>query len=331
MSKGTSKLKIRIMAIMLVLSVLLSSLKFLAWHLTHSNAVLTDALESIINVVAGSFALFSIYYAARPKDDDHPYGHGKIEFLSAGFEGGLIFISGLLIIAKASYSFFIPYQIHELDTGLYLLAFTAICNWIMGIYLVKAGKKYNSVLMLADGNHLITDTISSGGLILGLILMYFTGKEWIDNVIALLYGGFIFRMGYKLLKSSINSLLDEADHEKLKQLIDLLNARRRNKWIDIHNLRVLKYGAHLHIDCHLTLPWYDTLEEAHNEVSAVEALIKNEMEGEMEFFIHSDPCLPASCQICCLDSCKVRKFNFVKKLEWSMENMLPDKKHSLDS
>jgi cation diffusion facilitator family transporter len=331
MTTHTSQVKIRIMCVMLVISVLLSSLKFFAWYLTHSNAVLTDALESIINVVAGIFALFSMYYAARPKDDDHPYGHGKIEFLSAGFEGGLIFISGLLIIAKALYSFFIPSQIQGLNIGLYLLAFTAISNWIMGIYLVRVSKKYNSVLMLADGKHLITDTISSGGLIFGLILMYFTGKEWLDNVIALLYGAFIFRMGYKLLKSSINSLLDEADYEKLKQLIQLLNSRRRNKWIDIHNLRVLKYGAHLHIDCHLTLPWYDTLEEAHSEVNTLEALIKNEMEGEVEFFIHSDPCLPASCQICSLNDCKVRKFDFVKKLEWSMENMLPDKKHRLDS
>jgi cation diffusion facilitator family transporter len=231
MTTHTSQVKIRIMCVMLVISVLLSSLKFFAWYLTHSNAVLTDALESIINVVAGIFALFSMYYAARPKDDDHPYGHGKIEFLSAGFEGGLIFISGLLIIAKALYSFFIPSQIQGLNIGLYLLAFTAISNWIMGIYLVRVSKKYNSVLMLADGKHLITDTISSGGLIFGLILMYFTGKEWLDNVIALLYGAFIFRMGYKLLKSSINSLLDEAYYEKLKQLIQLLNSRRRNKFI----------------------------------------------------------------------------------------------------
>ena len=315
---------------MLVLSVVLTSMKFFAWHLTRSNGVLTDALESIINVLAGSFALFSMYYASKPKDNDHPYGHGKIEYFSAGFEGGLIFLAGILIIAKATYSFFLPSEIQQLDMGMYLLAFAAVCNGFMGIYLVKHGKNHDSVLMVADGKHLLSDTITGTGLIFGLILIYFTHLNWLDNVIAILYGGYILRMGYKLVKSSASSLLDEADTEKLNQLIRILNNKRREKWVDVHKLRVLKYGSHLHIDCHITLPWYDTLEDSHEEVSAVEKLIQDDLHGQVEFFIHSDPCLPTSCPICILHNCKERKAPFVKKLDWTVENMLPDKKHTLE-
>jgi cation diffusion facilitator family transporter len=330
MAISQNQFKIRTMALVLLLSIGLTGLKFIAWNLTQSNAVLTDALESIINVIAGGFALFSIYYASRPKDDDHPYGHGKIEFLSAGFEGSLIFIAGILILVKAVYGLYSPSPIGMLDVGLYLLAFTAACNGIMGFYLVKHGKLHSSVLMIADGKHLLTDTLASTGLLVGLLLIQLTHLLWLDNVIAILYGGFILRMGYVLLKSSINSLLDEADYDKLHFLIGVLNKSRRSKWIDIHNLRVLKYGSHLHIDCHLTLPWYDSLEESHAEVSAVEKLIKEELLGEVEFFIHSDPCLPSSCPICTLVGCKVRKADFVKRLDWTIENLLPDQKHRLD-
>jgi cation diffusion facilitator family transporter len=330
MTQEASQFKIRTMQVMLSFSLLLTALKFFAWHLTHSNAVLTDALESIINVLAGGVALFSIYYASRPKDHDHPYGHGKIEYFSAGFEGGLIFLAGILIILKAIHGFFIPSEIQQLDTGLYLLAFTSTCNYFMGVYLVKHGKNQDSILMIADGKHLITDTVASTGLIFGLIFIYFTHLNWMDNVIAILYGAFILRMGSKLVKSSVSSLLDEADYEKLNQLIRILNSKRSEKWVDMHNLRVLKYGSYLHIDCHITLPWYDTLEESHEEVSAVEKLIKAELQGKVEFFIHSDPCLPSSCPICILHTCKVRQAPFVKKLDWTMENMLPDKKHTLE-
>jgi cation diffusion facilitator family transporter len=331
MTDEDPRVKFRIMRTVLFVSIVITVLKFAAWNLTRSNAVLTDALESIINVIAGIFALVSIHYASRPKDHDHPYGHGKIEYLSAGFEGGLIFISGILIIAKAFLALFQPSEIGHLDKGLCILALTSAGNCILGLYVLRQGKMHRSALMLADGKHLLTDTLSGAGLIIGLLLIYLTGKAWLDSVIAILYGGVILRMGYILLKSSINSLLDEADYEKLGQLVGLLNSRRRDKWIDIHNLRVLKYGSHLHVDCHLTLPWYDSLEKSHSEVSALEELIKDELHGEIEFFIHSDPCLPSSCPICSLENCKVRQQPFVKKLEWTMENMLPDKKHRLEN
>jgi cation diffusion facilitator family transporter len=327
--KDIGKIKRHTMQFILLAGIILMAVKFFAYFLTQSNAILTDALESVVNVVAGSFALYSVYYAAQPKDENHPYGHGKIEFLSAGFEGGMITLAGAAMIIKGIYAFFKKDEIHEADTGAYLSAFAGIVNYFLGSYLIKKGKKYNSSLMLADGKHLITDTVSSIGLVLGLLLIYFTKINWIDYVITLIFGGFIIFTGVKLVRESITNLLDKADEGKLKHLVELLDKNRREKWIDVHNLRVLKYGSHLHVDCHITLPWYNTLEESHTEVNAVENLVRKNMEQEIELFIHADPCLPISCPICPITDCKHRKEVFVKKLNWTLENVLPDKKHSL--
>lgn len=317
------------MVAILIAGIVLMVVKFAAYFITHSNAILTDALESIINVVAGSFAVYSLYYSSQPKDSNHPYGHGKIEYLSSGLEGSLIIISGIAIIIKSIHTVFHPTVLHSLDIGLFLTLFAGAANLLMGAYLIKQGKINNSAVMLADGKHLLADTISSGGIVLGLLIIYFTKLYWLDNLVAILAGCYISYMGFMLLKESVTHLLDEADYVKLNSLIDILNNSRREKWIDMHNLRVLKYGAHLHVDAHITLPWYDKLEESHHEVTLVENLIKKELGDEFEFFIHADPCLPASCPICVVQNCPVRKAEFVKRLEWTLQNMLPDKKHRL--
>jgi cation diffusion facilitator family transporter len=323
--------KIGIMKLMLLFSSLLMLVKFLAFYFTNSVGILSDALESIINIVAGAFALFSIYYASKPKDPDHPYGHGKIENLSVGFEGALIFIAGLSIIAKAIDVLFHPIQVTKLDLGVILSGIAGACNFLMGSYLKRKGKKYNSILMVADGKHLMSDAVSSLGLIIGLGLMVLTHLPWIDAVIALVFGGMILWTGFKLLRESVFNLLDKTDVEKLSVLTKILQEERRPKWIDMHNLRILKYGDHLHVDAHITLPWYDTLEATHHEIKAVEEVVKNKLGNEIEFFLHPDPCLPVSCPLCTIDNCPVRKHTFEKKIEWTLENLLPDKKHSLDN
>jgi cation diffusion facilitator family transporter len=321
--------KVKVMRLMLIFSTLLLALKFFAWYLTRSNAILTDALESIVNVVAGGFALFSIIYASRPRDEDHPYGHGKIEFISAGFEGALIFLAGGFIIYEAIKGFITPHDVKQADIGAYLTAFSGLCNFLMGYFLVTRGKKQNSALMVANGRHLLADMVSSCGLVVGLIAIYFTNLAWIDNLLAIIFGLYIFYTGFELVRESFGNLLDEQDQEKIAQLIRILNKNRRENWIDMHNLRILKYGSGLHVDAHITLPWYLSLEQAHDEVEAVETLVTKEIGAEMEFFIHADPCLPKSCPICSVQDCKVRKAMQVKKLEWTKENMLPDAKHTV--
>ncbi len=322
-------IKIRTMKVVLIVGTILMGLKFLAYYFTNSGAILTDAIESIVNVLAGSFALYSLYYAAKPKDEDHPYGHGKIEFLSTGVEGGMICIAGLAMIVKGVASFIQPHELQNISIGVWISVFSGAVNYLLARVLIKKGTDLNSSTMLSDGKHLLTDTWSSAGVVAGLILIYFTQLFWIDYVITVLLGGFISYTGVQLVKESVTNLLDKADYGKIEHVIKILDSKRKASWIDIHNLRVVKYGSVVHVDCHMTLPWYYTLEEAHTEVDAVDKLATQEFNHEIEFFIHSDPCLPKSCFICTMERCKVRRHDFVKRLEWDMGNVLPDAKHTI--
>jgi cation diffusion facilitator family transporter len=320
--------KVRLMKLMLFFSIVLLSIKFFAWWITSSNAILTDALESIVNVVAGSFALFSIIYASRPRDKEHPYGHGKIEYVSAGFEGALILLAGGGILYEAIMGFLHPHPINKIDFGAILTGCAGAANYLMGYVLLQRGKKQHSALMKADGKHLISDSISSAGLVIGLLLIYFTKLTWIDNALAVGFGSYIIFTGVKIVRESLGNLLDEQDEERIDQLIDVLNEHRRDNWIDMHNVRILKYGSGLHVDAHITLPWYYSLEQAHTEVDAVDMLVRSSMGEEMEFFIHADPCILTSCSICSIKDCPQRKAEMKRKITWTKENMLPDSKHS---
>ena len=158
----------------LIISILLMLIKFLAYFITDSNAILTDASESIVNVLASAFAFYSIYISALPKDTNHPYGHGKIEFFSAFIEGLLISIAGFFIITKAIYNIFFPKELHLLLTGTILILFTGVINGLLAWWLIVKGKSLQSITLKADGKHLLSDAISSFGLVLGLLIIYFT-------------------------------------------------------------------------------------------------------------------------------------------------------------
>ncbi len=320
--------KIKAMKLVLIVGIFLMGFKFLAYYLTNSQGILTDALESIINVLSGILALYGLYYAAKPKDKDHPYGHGKIEFMTSGVEGGMVLFTGVIMTFEGISGFFAPHSLANIDYGLYLTLFSGIINYGLARFLIRKGNKLHSSTLIADGKHLLTDTWSSVGLVLGLALIYFTGWNWIDLAITILLGLIITYTGFQLIRESVFNLMDKADLEKLGQLVALLQENRKENWIDIHNMRVVKYGSVAHVDCHMTLPWYYSLEEAHHEVDALSKLALEKLSFEIEFFIHADPCLPSSCTICQLQSCKVRKHEFRKILIWNLENVLPDTKHS---
>jgi len=321
--------KIRLMRAVFVGGIVLCVGKFIAYYYTHSNAILSDALESIINIVAGGIATFGVSFAARPKDEDHPYGHGKIEFISAGAEGGLIFLAGLYIIYKGITSLIDQHELAALDLGLIITSGAGLINFFMGSVLIRTGRKHHSAILVADGKHLLTDTVTSVGVLIGILLVYLTGLLWIDSVAAILFALYILYTGYKLIQESMKTLLDKADYAKLNELILLFKENRREKWVDIHNLRTQKYGSDLHVDCHITLPWYDTLDESHKEVDYLREMVQENMANDVEFFVHADPCLPPkSCTVCILSSCAYRKADLVQKVEWSIETLLPNQKHS---
>ncbi len=310
-------------------SVFLLAAKFIAYYITHSVSILTDALESIVNVAAGFIGLYSLYVAAKPRDKDHPYGHGKAEFLSAAIEGTLITSAGAIIIYKAIRSFIEPVPLQKLDYGIYLVAATAIINFGIGFITLKKGKRNNSLALIASGKHLQSDSYSTLGIIAGLVLIYFTGLKWIDPAVAIFFGLIIIYTGYKILRKSIAGIMDEADIELLEKMVDILNSNRRENWVDLHNLRVIKYGAILHLDCHLTVPWYLNVHEAHREIDALSLLVKQQFGESMELFVHSDGCLPFSCKICDKQNCTERKHNFEKKITWTIENISQNQKHHL--
>ena len=324
-----NQIKIRTMKLVLLVGAMLMGLKFLAYYLTHSNGILTDAMESIVNVISGMLALYALYYAAKPKDEDHPYGHGKIEFMSSGVEGGMVLLTGLAMLIKGAMGFLTPFHLSNIDWGVIITLFSGLVNYFLSRLLTKKGKSMHSSSMVADGKHLLTDTWSSAGLVLALVVIYFTNWVWVDLVITMVLGIMITYTGFQLIKESFFNLLDKTDYEKIDHLISFLNSHRKENWIDIHNLRVVKYGSVVHVDCHMTLPWYYSLEEAHKEVDALSKMATATLNYEIEFFIHADPCLPDSCSICGINNCEKRLHPLIKRLDWNLKNVLPDSKHSI--
>jgi cation diffusion facilitator family transporter len=304
--------------------------KFAAYYLTHSVAVLTDALESIVNVVAGVIGLYSLHVAAKPRDRDHPYGHGKAEFISAAIEGTLVLSAGAVIIYNAVKNIIAPHPISRIDTGIFLIGATAVINWVMGFLAYRQGKKRASLALVASGRHLQTDAYSTFGIIAGLVLIALTGAVWIDSAIAAVFGLFIGYTGYTIVRRSLAGIMDEADMTLLKSMVAVLNDHRRQNWIDLHNLRVIKYGAVLHVDCHLTVPWYLNVHQAHSEIDQLGKRIRNEFGESLELFVHSDGCLYFQCPICIKDDCPVRQHPFKQRSVWTVDNILQNKKHGLE-
>ncbi|WP_294187335.1 cation diffusion facilitator family transporter [uncultured Sphingobacterium sp.] len=319
----------RLVLLSLFTGIGLMVVKFFAYFLTDSSAIFTDAAESIVNVVASGFAFYSIYLSAQPRDENHPYGHGKVEFFSVFLEGGLIFIAGAIILAKACYNLFFPAALTHLEQGIYLIGITSVINFAVGFYIMKRGRALGSITLVADGKHLQVDAYSTIGLILGLLLMRLTGFQWIDVVISIVLGLFILFNGYKLLRQSIGGLMDESDTALVQDVVEILEHNRKDEWIDVHNLRVQRYGNELHVDCHLTLPSYLDLIQVHDEISAVDKIVNKEMSVRTEFFVHADPCLPQCCQYCQVDNCPIRSEQFRERISWDTENVTRNQKHFL--
>lgn len=310
-----------------ILSVVLFIGKLWAWYLTHSVTVLTDALESTVNVIAGFIGLYSIILAAKPRDMNHPYGHGKAEFVSSAVEGSLIFIAGLMIIYESIDQLIHPKPLHKLDVGIYIVGATGVLNFIIGTYAVIQGKKQRSLIVESAGKHLRADAYSTFAIVVGLALILITGLQWLDSAVAIAIALFIIFTGYKLVRRSMAGIMDEADEKLLKDVIKYLHENRKPQWVDLHNLRVVQYGDVLHIDAHMTLPWYYSVLEADTEIHVLEDMIKQHFENKVEVFIHIDACQPYQCKLCALENCSERKAPFIKQYEWTMNNVWLDSKH----
>lgn len=325
---GPSRGLLRLQAWVLVIGTVIMVIKFIAWRLTASDTILSDALESIVNVVAGGFALYSLVLAAKPRDRDHPYGHGKVEFISAGIEGGLVIMAGGLIIWRSVQALLAHQQPHALDVGILLTAGAGTVNLFMGLALRRHGKRTRSITMEAGGTHLLSDAWSTAAMVVGLLLIWITGLSWLDQLFAILFACYIMITGLRIFRRSVAGIMDEADLGLAAAVIARLEAYRRPQWVDMHNFRMIKYGAVLHIDCHVTLPWYHSLEQAHAEIADIERLVNEQDSGEVELFIHMDPCIPSSCGICQMAACPHRTSPFRERIAWTPGTVLGNAKHA---
>ena len=312
-----------------IVSSLLLIAKFAAYYITNSVSILTDALESIVNVVAGFIGLYSLYVSAKPRDMDHPYGHGKAEFVSAAIEGTLVLSAGMLIIYNAAKKLIYPEVVDQLDTGMLLVGSTAVVNWIMGFIAKRQGTQSGSLALEASGRHLQTDTYSTVAIIIGLLLITVTGYYWIDSAVAGLFGLFIIFTGYRIMRTSLAGIMDEADMKLLERMVGILEKNKKENWIDLHNLRVIKYGNVLHVDCHMTVPWYLNIHQAHEEIDVLAKLIRGNFGESLELFVHSDGCLYFQCHICEKKDCPVRQHDFRGRVQWTLDNALQNEKHGV--
>lgn len=319
LSTDESQLRRRAMLTSLVVGIVLLGAKFLAAALTGSAAILSDALESIINVVASGFALYSVIISARPPDRSHPYGHGKVESFSAGFEGALIILAACAILWEAVPGFLAPRPLAQLDLGIVLVLGTAVVNAVLGLFLMRSGKRTHSLALTADGKHLLTDVYTSVGVVIGLVLVQLTGWLILDPLTACLVAANILFSGAGLLRLSVSHLMDEADESVLRRIVETLQRIRRPEWIDLHHLRSWRSGDRHHIDFHLTLPRYWGLEQCHEVETAIEEQLVEDLGGQGEVMIHLDPCTPHHCPSCQMADCPVRASRFRKTPEWTVE------------
>lgn len=284
-------------------------------------------MESIVNILAAFMGLYSLYLSGKPQDNEHPYGHGKVEFLTSGIEGALIVLAGIMICIQAIGSLLRPEPIKSADIGLVIIFFAGLVNYILGMISIRKGKKSNSAVLVSSGKHLQADTITTAGVVFSLIIIHFTGWVWVDAVMALLFGGYIMYSAYGILRNSVKGIMDEADVSIVKELAKSMEEIRQDNWIDIHDLRVQQHGADLHIDAHVTLPYYYTLKQAHAELELLMQKTAKSIERKIEFNFHMDDCKPCSCAICTLEECPVRLESFKAKIPWTEATVTLPNKH----
>lgn len=288
--------------------------KFFAYFITGSVSILTDALESIVNVIAGAIGVYALWLCMRPVDKQHPYGLGKMELISSSVEGVMIFIAGILIIMESVQRFLNPADVRELDIGLIIVAVAAVVNFAMGYNAIRRGRAVGSLALEASGKHLCTDTYSSIGIILGLALMYVAGflgynAWWLDPLTAILFGIFIIYTGVGVIRKSAGNIIDSADVKILTEVTRAINHARTDEIIDVHHLRVVRYGPIIHVEFHMIVPDSTRQKRVDELRYLLSEEIKKSIGDESDITIQAESCDYLSCHFCDSD-CEHRDGKF---------------------
>lgn len=309
-------------AVSLVVGTAIFAGKVVAWRLTGSTAVLSDALESVINVVAAALLLYSLVVASRPADRNHPYGHGKVEFFSAGFEGACITIAAVLIAIESLRALVRGPKVENIDVGLVVLVVASIANALLGAFLVRVGRRRHSLALVADGMHVISDVTTSVGVIAGLVAVRVTGLVVLDPLVALGVAANILWTGWRLVRQAVGRLMDEAEPKRLATLVATLEQARTQEWIDLHTLRAWRSGHVQHVDFHLTVPRYLDVERLHAIDDGVGRLLSEATGLPTDAIVHFDPCRPRYCPACRMEPCPIREAPFREREPIDLESAL---------
>lgn len=292
-----------------------------AYFITGSAAILSDALESVVHVAATGMALFSVTLSAKPADRSHPYGHGKVEFFSAGIEGGLIVVAAIAIYVEVIRGLIEGRVLQSLNLGVIVIGAASAINLLLGAYLIHIGRTRRSLTLVANGKHVLTDSYTSIGVFVGVLLVKWTGLQWFDPLVAVAVATNIVWTGWRLMRHSVAGLMDEADEDALAKVANRLQVDRRPGWIDVHRLRLFKSGETHHIDFHMTVPRYWDIAQGHDTEEHVEAAVKDAFEGFAEVIVHLDPCMPNCCSSCSVSPCPVREAPAGGQTLWTVEHV----------
>lgn len=264
------------------------ALKTIAWFVTDSVGLLSDALESGINLLAALTAYLSLRYAARPIDSTHTYGHEKIEFFSSGLEGVFIALAALGILRSAVFRLIEPVPLESLGAGLGVGAAASLVNLVTARYLLIMGRKHHSIVLEADGQHLMTDVWTSVAVLGGLGLVWLTGWQWIDPAVAVVMAVHIFGTAWSLLRRSFNGLMDHAlSDEELGQLRGIIG-EVLEAGTTFHAVRTRRAGSRRFADCHLLVPGHWSVAQGHALAERIEHEVARRMPG-LELTLHLEP------------------------------------------
>ena len=299
--------RIRIAVVSIAVGCLVLGLKYLAFHVSQSAALQSDAIENVVNVVAAVFALGAVIFADKPADREHPYGHGKIEHFSAAFEGGMISLAAVLVGYEAIRSMIEGVPLKNLSLGLGINFGAGVLNGLLGLYLLHQGKRQRSHALVADGHHVFSDFYVTLGLGAGLLLVRLTGLVWLDPLMALGVCVILAITGFKLVRSSSAALLDAEDPVLVARLVNVINRVRPRDVVAIHELRTLRSGRYTHVDIHMVIPEFYGIGQGHELADTFGQAVLKEAALEGELHTHLDPCQRAFCIRCDLDPCPVRQ------------------------
>ncbi len=318
-SKQKSRQRLNCALISLAVALLLLVAKFAAYLITGSVAVLSDALESIVNLVAAAILIWSIKIASTPADKNHPYGHGKVEGVSSSVEGAMIIMAAIIIVIESVGQIIEGPSIYRLEIGLIIVLGASVVNAVLGYYLIRQGKRLDSLALVADGKHVLSDVWTSVGILVGLTIVHFTGWAIVDPIIGILVSLLLFYTGWSVTKNAVNQLMNTADEGQLQSITESLAKHSKPSWINFHNLRSWKSGYSFYVDAHLVVPSYYDVKQLHQIREDVANLLIPQGNGEV--ILHFDPCRPIMCKYCKVKKCPIRKEPFKRSLEVSVDTI----------